>query len=507
MVNRFVRGYNRIVLVLSLFLIFPKAFGEALFTGDGRSDLSLQVENPALQNIGDDSTWIPDFVVNSISDDIKKYSNIQVSDVYNAKKIVDAQKRDESPIFNDAEIVELGNFAVAKNVLLVSITQKPSSLAISVRINDKETNTTIAAFNEPNCTYSDLESGLVLKQAVADLLSQLNVNLSAEGKEKLLAVKSTAGAASIEAQKLYARGKVAEESGSKIEALSYYVQANTSDSSLERAIKSMSQTSSAMAAGDIGTYARNAIQQRKQYIKLLEEVKKNFKTQCPVLLVYNPNLEIGKIDYEKETVGIKVKFAFVKNLEKEYLWKDIVTAIKNAPDSENWKLDLTFPYFNGYYHPKHYKEYESGGNFGTTLILSDKNGKQLGTAKYNGNGVGWQELDWLYYSENNPFGLEIVREISVPAETDTSNIVLTIKDSYFYVKTLAAPDEYGRIFNYAEPTKVRIDLDCIASDFYLNEVFKKTYRSKREFFSCFGNFYMLENALPELQKRSAFWEE
>ncbi|MBR4321952.1 hypothetical protein, partial [Treponema sp.] len=133
---------------ISFFVVFSISsvlFCESLFTGDGRKDLSLQVEPPALQNIGTDSAWIPDFVVNSISDDIRKYSNIQVSDVYNAKKIAAAQKKDESGIFDDSDLVEAGNFVVAKNVLLVSITQKPSNYAISVRINDKEKNTSIAA--------------------------------------------------------------------------------------------------------------------------------------------------------------------------------------------------------------------------------------------------------------------------------------------------------------------------------------------------------------------------
>ena len=111
--------------------------------------------------------------MNTISDDIAKYSNIQIVDIYNSQKIAATQRRDENLLFDENEATQIGNFAVAKNVLLVSITGKTTSYAISVRINDKEKNISIAAHNNANCTFLDLESGKAIKEAVADLLSQL----------------------------------------------------------------------------------------------------------------------------------------------------------------------------------------------------------------------------------------------------------------------------------------------------------------------------------------------
>lgn len=490
---------------ISFFVVFSISsvlFCESLFTGDGRKDLSLQVEPPALQNIGTDSAWIPDFVVNSISDDIRKYSNIQVSDVYNAKKIAAAQKKDESGIFDDSDLVEAGNFVVAKNVLLVSITQKPSNYAISVRINDKEKNTSIAAFNEPNCPYADLESGLVLKQAVADLLEQLDVSLTPEGKLRLLAVKSTAGAASIEAQKLVAFGNVAEQSGYKIEALSYYIQANTSDSSLQRAKESMAQASIAIAGGEIGNYARNAIRQRKQFIKLIEDFKKNCEKQIPAMLVYNPNFELGNIDYKSETVVIKIKIGIVKDIEKLYLWKNIVNAVKSAPDSENWGLDFSLPCYLG--------------RVGMTLRLSDKKGRELGKLVlddyengepedwYNrkrievawGDGEEWTSAPKRISGYAGFLEFSKTELITIPAEADTSNLVLSATDF--------------KDVKYDRPEK-NIQMRVMPRDLYMKEVFHKFYDNnfvkvtldehRYSLASPLGFGYLYNNALNPIDRR------
>lgn len=51
---------------------------EDYFTGEGGKGLSISVEKPAVQNVGDDVSWLPDYANNVISDSIKKYSNIEV---------------------------------------------------------------------------------------------------------------------------------------------------------------------------------------------------------------------------------------------------------------------------------------------------------------------------------------------------------------------------------------------------------------------------------------------
>ena len=408
---------KKFVCLTAFAVLSVSAFCEALFTGDGRKDLSVQVESPELNNIGENSAWIPQFVVNTISDDIGKYSAITIVDVQNAKKVAEAQKRDESGLADDSDLVEAGAFTVARNVLLVSITQKNSdSLSLSVRINDKEKNTSLASYSEPNCTFKDLEKGLALKEAVADLLEQLGVKLTKEGKKKLLAVKSDEGAGSVAAQKLVAQGTQAMQSGSNVEALSYFIKANSSDANLQRAIEAMSQASTAMAAGDFTSQAKNLIQKRKEFLELISEFNKGLKKNPPVMIVFDKNLDMGEVDYEKELVYVKVHAYLLRDYSRFKLITSILNAYDYSSHRYEWKVDQDVK--------------KMFGNIKVTAraTLSDKNGKQW---KGCSNEVGLH--DPYQYSAGIPAMCEdITISIPVPADADTSELVLSFDKAFIF---------------------------------------------------------------------------
>ncbi|MCR4736458.1 MAG: hypothetical protein K5829_15790 [Treponema sp.] len=418
---------------LCLICFMAPVFSGEYFQGDGRKDLKIQVESPELSNIGSESAWLPEFIVNTISDDIAKYSAITIVDTHNAKRIAEAQKRDEGANFSEDEAVEAGNFAVAKNVLLVSIVGKSSSYSLSVRINDKEKNVSIAAFSNPNCSFADLESGKALKDAVADLLIQLNVALTEEGRKSLLAVESVEGKSSIEAQKLMAQGTIAQQKGSNIEAFSYFIQAAASDDNLERAIKAAAESSKSIAAGDFGTQARNLIQLRNDFKKLIEEVTDTFQKNPPYYIVYDPNIQMGKINYEKETFDINVKVACIKDMRREEIYRNILTAYENQPDSKNWGLNdavqAIFPRVD----------------YNFIIKICDVNGNTLGQAEKN--------LRMSNSLSNFYCGDEYT--ISISAESDTSNLVLSIpsitdlttkQKQELSLSTLTINDYIGKVF-------------------------------------------------------------
>lgn len=300
----------------------------------------MQVEEPSLNNIAQDSAWIPEFVVNTISDDIAKYSPIIIADSRNARKMALAQKRDESGIFDDSDLVEAGNFKVAKKVMFVSITGKNGDYSLSVRIDDKEKNTLIAGYSEPNCAFADLENGLVLKKAVADLLDQLVFPLSIAQKKALLSVKTKQFESEIEAQKLYAQGNVAMQSGADLEALKLYIQANSTDSNLERAKKSMSQFSKNVTGSGIGARVKNQIQRRNAYIELFEIMRENFRKAPPYYLIFEPKTRLGKIDYNNGYYDLLVNFALVPDPEKKKLFNVVLYALKSIIGKINKTVPL-----------------------------------------------------------------------------------------------------------------------------------------------------------------------
>ena len=303
--------------------------------------MSIEVDAPQLSGkLSDESTWVPEFVVNMVSDDIAKYSAITIVDIHNQERIIDAQARDYEGASNTADAVEIGNFAIAKNVLLVNITGKPSGYSVSFKINDKEKNISLAAFNEPNCSFTDLENGVVLKKAVADLLNQLGVVLTDYGKKSLLEVATGAAniAANIEAQKDIARGNVALQNGSSIEALSYFVKAKSSDNNLARATKAMSRAGTTMVTTDFASSARNKIKLRNDFIKLIGDTTDYLNKNFPYTVIYDPNLTEGKMNYEKNTFDMNFKYSVLLNTDAIELSQNIRDTYNTMPDHENWNL-------------------------------------------------------------------------------------------------------------------------------------------------------------------------
>lgn len=432
------KAFSALVLIV---LMASVLFCEELFTGDGRKDLRIQVENPELKNIGTESEWLPEFIVNTISDDIVKYSNIQIVDIYNSQKIAATQRRDENLLFDENEATQIGNFAVAKNVLLVSITGKSTSYAISVRINDKEKNISIAAHNNANCTFADLESGKAIKEAVADLLSQLNVQLTQAGKKSLLSIGTAKANASLEAQKLVAQGNIAAQKGSNIEALSYYIQAASADNSLERALNSISSSSKVIAAGNFGARARNMIQARDEFKKLIDDTSAYFKKNYPYYIVYDPKPWMGDVDYNNRKFNYNILASVVIDLEKKRLYDNIVAAYNAQPDSKNWNLDIYF--------------FPSQFNLAATFKIKDKNGQVLGTSekrcRCNFNGGG------RFYSAD-------VAEVPVSADSDATDIIIEISDTYTYYNDI----------NYKE-IHTPVTLNSVVIEDYVFNIFPRSF--------------------------------
>ncbi|MCQ2602580.1 MAG: hypothetical protein MJ193_01495, partial [Clostridia bacterium] len=280
-----------------------------LFSGDGGKGLVIEINELQMSNIGDEFAWLPEFAVNMIGDDIAKYSAIQVIDKHNLGKIASAQARIERDSSAD---IEIGNIVIPKCLLLVSLIGKGGAgYSISAKINEIETAKTVAAFNNPDCQQKDIESGKVLKEAVADLLEQIGVQLTESGKKKLLAVKDGGSKNNVAAQILVAKGQQAEQGGSKVEALTYYLQASGSDSTLKRAEDAVSSIAVTMASGDFGAKARNLIQYREDLIALTKEVQNFLGTADAYVILIDNNFKLGEIDYINETYTMTVSCGLV----------------------------------------------------------------------------------------------------------------------------------------------------------------------------------------------------
>lgn len=315
------------VKIIFLFVVFySPIFSSEYYEGDGGKDITIEIQKPDIINIMEDSAWIPEFVINTLQDDITKYSSISVVDIQNIDRISQALARDESSIFSEDDFVEIGNFKQCKYMLISSITGKFSSYALSFKITDKETAQTIAAFNEPNCTFEDLESGKILKEAVADLFIQLDVKLTEKGKDLLLAIKNVGIDKSVEVQKLVAKANVTEDN---IESLILTTQATLLDNSSKRAKKAKVKSYEKVNAEGIGTDVRNKIELRKKFKKIIDDEREYYVNNPPYTFIYDTSIRQLGINYEKETYNVGFDVVLIRDYEIDYTVESLENILKN----------------------------------------------------------------------------------------------------------------------------------------------------------------------------------
>ena len=392
---------KKLILCASALMLAASAFAQSkYYEGDGGKGISIEVVQPKITgNVTDESKWFPNFAANMIHDDMEKYSAITMIDSTNIDVQMEIDDRNlNSGMFEGASDL---SYKTAQNTLFINLAVTPAGYNLSVRVN--QSNTSKASHNK-NYSVSDMNSGLALKTATADILEQMGVKLTDQGKKELLAVETSKG--TIEAQKLNAQAKLAEENGNNLVALTYLVQAKKSDAKLTRTSNALGKLSAMVASGNVGEKARNQIQLRKEFIKLLEETEKYFKEECPFYFVYNPEPKLGKVDYEKEWMQIGFKCRVFTDLSAYTLAHTIRASFEKMPDYDNWGLsdrvrDLGKVDINLYLH------------------LCDKSGNVL--AKYIDHIkrlTPYDKFASTYYSDDIIFGLN--------ANIDTRGLTIKI---------------------------------------------------------------------------------
>jgi hypothetical protein len=149
-----------------------------------------------------------------------------------------------------------------------------------------------------------------------------------------------AGAAAenhVNAQTALAQGITAQKSGTVVEALSYYYQATSFDSSLLEAANRAGVVSAAISSGNIGENVRNDIQRRKEWLKILAEAEDYFSKHLPYEIMYNPALSQGNTDYTKETVDLSFRIE-VRPTEGFKTINTILAGLKETGKVEEWNM-------------------------------------------------------------------------------------------------------------------------------------------------------------------------
>jgi len=314
------------------------------WTGDGGKGIKIAVLEPSGKGLSETEKWMPSMVQGSITGDFQKYSAMTIIDRQNLEKILGEQKQSLSGNYSDDDYIRIGKLTNTRYILAGSVTKTTSAYMLELAVTDAESGERKASYPPKAVSPFALENLSAIKEATAELLRQLGVQLTSAGLQSL---NSAANIAQVKAETALAKGIAAQKQGTVVEALSYFIQAANYDSGLAEAANRMNTLTANISSGNIGEDTRNDIAWRREWVKRLQETETFFanaiKEPQPYYIVYSTDIQKGKIDYQKETIEL----SFHLSLYPDFTWSDhingVLTAVRNGLQATGrvqvWELD------------------------------------------------------------------------------------------------------------------------------------------------------------------------
>ena len=420
---------------------------------------AIAVPEPKGVNLSEDTKWITLFIQGLITSNFQQYSGLTVIDRQNADMVKAEQRLSESAEFDEKNTVELGKMTNARLTVTGNIMAKSGAYALTFNITDVQTGETKASASVPNCLRSALEDGTAANQISYDLMTGFGIALSDDAR-KNLTQKAGVMTAATSAQVSVAKGIAAEQSGSNIEALTYYIQARKSDNKLAEATSRMATMTQVISSGNFGTNLKNMIKLRDDWDKLLTEVAETIATYVPAYTVfYYSDVRAEPLtekNYNDKTVTFSVKAPGISLLEnrdelEDYvrLVKDVRQALLSVPESKDWGKKFTdFPQpqikaVGGYNWPGYSFRSFGGFQYKLDIHLLDKNKKEVANSalkmildsdKYTTSDFGLSAWIGIYNQGSWTISERIYLDVPVDyADSDTFYVTMDVKPDSAYI--------------------------------------------------------------------------
>jgi hypothetical protein len=300
------------------------------YTGEGGKGLSIAILAPQGKGLAANQDYLPALVQGEFVSNFSGYSAISVLD----RVQLDNQYTELFSGYYDDNAekgMDLGHLTPTDYIMGGSITKTATDYALQIQITKTEGKTTAASYSG-TCTFAELDNLTGVRRAALDLLQKMGVEPTERAKTELA---GAAAASHVNAQTSLAQGITAQKSGTVVEALSYYYQAESFDPALLEAANRAGTMSAGISSGNIGENVRNDIQRRKEWQKLLTEAEDYFSKHLPWEIVYYPTLAQGKVDYEKETVDLSFSLE-VKPTDGFRIMETIKSGIIETGKAEEW---------------------------------------------------------------------------------------------------------------------------------------------------------------------------
>jgi hypothetical protein len=271
------------------------------YEGDGGKDIRLAVLQPEGAGLASGEEWLLALIQGTLTGCFNKYSAMTVVDRQNLDKILAEQNHSLSGVYSDEDFISIGNLTNARYILSGSITKTGGAVFIlELSISDLESGERRASWPPGACTLDELREMTVLQGAAADLLEQMGVRLTGQGRAALATVRASQAAS----EAALSKGLVAQRNGDVVEAMSYYYDAVSFDAAQIEAEGRLSALSADVSRGNIGQSIRNEIERRNVWLKALTECEDFFSGHLPYELVYDPELSRERINWDTERVDL-----------------------------------------------------------------------------------------------------------------------------------------------------------------------------------------------------------
>jgi hypothetical protein len=275
------------------------------WTGDGGRGMRLGILVPHSRGLNENQEYLPVMVQGVLVSNITQYSAISVLDRVSLDRVITETL--DLTYEDDFDIVSLGRVTQVGYMMTGDIIKTSTGFSLQINVTDTTAQAKTVASYSGTCIAAELDDHSAIRQAALELLTQMNVRLTARARNELTRASDQE---SINAQTALARGITAQRQGTEVAALSYFLQAAEFDPSLQEAEIRLTNISAVITSGSMGTDVRNDIQWRSQWIARLREteqfIAKYLRENRNYYLVYSSSVIQGVVDYAKETITLSI---------------------------------------------------------------------------------------------------------------------------------------------------------------------------------------------------------
>ena len=298
------------LFVLLLFMILPGPLRaqsqQPFWTGEGGRGTRVTVAEPTGTGLSLQEESLLPLVQSTVIGAFQRFSAMTVFDRQNLENILEEQRLVLGGYFSDDDFIRIGQLTQARYVVFGSIHRIAGNYMLELAVTNVETGERRASYPPRPVSLFALQDLSAIREASANLLGQLGVNLTASGLQELRRAEDTAR---IQAENELARGIAAQRQGLVAEALAYYFRAAAFNPALGEVVRRVSVVSAGISTGNLGQNIRNRMHEYDSWRAILEAAGSFYSDHLPYEFEYNIIPKMHRIDFARRTADLSIEIS------------------------------------------------------------------------------------------------------------------------------------------------------------------------------------------------------